>query len=623
MPVCGIGVVREGNPVDTREIEAMVSTLALQKDWVTERNCNAEFGLGITSPTTTASTWKSAQVAVACDADISNQDIIRTRLSSIRWDANLAEMFAELYLRDGPELLNQLRGVFAIAIWDFRSKSLLLATDRFGVKPLCYSATTRAIIFASQPRGILASGRVPKRVNNLALVNYLNFTVVPAPLCAFEGITKLQPASYLIWREGSTYTYQYWQMTYPENARDRKEQLAQELLERMEEAVCLNSSDLPVSRFGCFLSGGTDSSSIVGLATRVKKQPITSISIGFAEERFDELEYAYIAARHFKSQHVVAHLGPDDALRILPKVVALYDEPYANSSVIPTYHCQMLAHERGLEVMLAGDGGDELFGGNERYRTHQVYELYRRIPGVLRRGLIEPIVSRISPEAPGLVGKLRRYIRSSNTPNPERYFRWSMLQYFPPEEILGAGLPFRNGHGDLLAIARAHYQSAPARAELNRLLYLDVKMTLGDNDLPKVARTAELAGISVRFPYLDHPLAEFSGRISAELKVKDLEKRYLFKLATRDLLPKAILEKRKHGFGLPIGMWLKTDPKVRGLAREVLCDPQTYQRGYFQREFIEKTFAAMDQDNSPFYGDVLWPFLMLELWHRQHVEGSP
>ena len=242
---------------------------------------------------------------------------------------------------------------------------------------------------------------------------------------------------------------------------------------------------------------------------------------------------------------------------------------------------------------------------------------------MLRRGLIEPIVSRISNEAPGLVGKLRRYIRSSNTPNPERYFRWSMLQYFPPEEILGAGLPFRNGHGDLLAIARAHYQSAPARAELNRLLYLDVKMTLGDNDLPKVARTAELAGISVRFPYLDHPLAEFSGRISAELKVKDLEKRYLFKLATRDLLPKAILEKRKHGFGLPIGMWLKTDPKVRGLAREVLCDPQTYQRGYFQREFIEKTFAAMDQDNSPFYGDVLWPFLMLELWHRQHVEGSP
>jgi asparagine synthase (glutamine-hydrolysing) len=411
-------------------------------------------------------------------------------------------------------------------------------------------------------------------------------------------------------------------MTYPEDAQDRNKQLARELLERMEQAVCLNSSDLPVSRFGCFLSGGTDSSSIVGLATRVKKQPITSISIGFEEERFNELEYAYIAAGHFRSQHVVARLGPDDAFRILPKMVALYDEPYANSSVIPTYHCQMLARERGLEVMLAGDGGDELFGGNERYRTHQVYELYKKIPGVFRRSLIEPLFSKISSRAPGLRGKVRRYIETANTPNPERYFRWALLQYFVPEQILGSALPFRNGHRDLLAIARAHYKAAPANDEMNRLLYIDIKMTLSDNDLPKVARAAELAGIKVRFPFLDHPLVEFSGRIPACLKVRGLEKRYLFKRATRNLLPKAILNKKKHGFGLPIGLWLKTDQKMRATAEEVLRDPQTYQRGYFQRQFIEKIFAAMDQDNTPFYGDVLWPFLMLELWHRHHVRVS-
>jgi len=183
-------------------------------------------------------------------------------------------------------------------------------------------------------------------------------------------------------------------------------------------------------------------------------------------------------------------------------------------------------------------------------------------------------------------------------------------------------LPFRNGHRDLLAIARAHYNAAPASDEMNRLLYIDLKMTLGDNDLPKVARAAELAGINVRFPFLDHPLVEFSGRIPARLKVKGLEKRYLFKLATRNLLPKSILKKRKHGFGLPIGLWLKTDPTMRGAVEEVLRDPRTYQRGYFQRQFIERIFAAMDQDNTPFYGDVLWPFLMLELWHRHHVEGA-
>jgi asparagine synthase (glutamine-hydrolysing) len=622
MAVCGIGVTREGRPVNTLEIEAMVSALAAQKGWVSEHDNNAEIGFGATSPTTTTSIWKSAQVAVVCDADISNRDVITARVKLVPSDVNLANVLAELYLQEGPEFLNQLRGVFAIAIWDCRSKELLLATDRFGVKPLCYSATSTTIAFASQPRGILASGRVAKHVNARALVNYLNFAVVPAPLCAFEGITKMQPATCLIWQGGVVRTRQYWQMKYPEDAHAPNQRLARELLGRMEEAVRLTSSDFPVSRLGCFLSGGTDSSSIVGLLTRIKKDPVTSVSIGFAEERFNELAYAQIAARHFGSQHIVSRLGPHDAFRILPKIVALYDEPYANSSVIPTYHCQVLAREQGLEVMLAGDGGDELFGGNERYRTQQIYELYKKIPGVLRRGLIEPVVSHISPDALGVGGKLRRYIQTSNTPNPERYFRWAMLQYFSPEQILGAALPFRNGHSDLLAIPRTHYNAASASDEMNRLLYIDIKMTLGDNDLPKVARTAELAGVNVRFPFLDHPLVEFSGRIPARLKVKGMEKRYLFKLATRKLLPKSILKKRKHGFGLPIGLWLKTDPTMRGAVEEILRDPRTYQRGYFQRQFIERIFAAMDQDNTPFYGDVLWPFLMLELWHRHHVEGA-
>ena len=622
MAVCGIAVTSEGRPVDSREIESMVSALVVRQGPVGERDTNAEVGLASLSPTQTASIWKSEQVIVACDADISNQHVITERVKPLQGDANLAKVLAELYLQDGPEFLVQLRGLFAIAIWNCRSKSLLLATDRFGVKPLCYAATSKAIVFASQPRGVLASGRVAKRVNPLALVNYLNYTVVPAPLCAFDGITKLQPGSCLIWQNGVVRTHQYWQMKYPADAHAPNQELARELLDRMEEAVRLNLSDLSLTRLGCFLSGGTDSSSIVGLVTRLKKAPVKSVSIGFAEERFNELHYAQIAARHFGSLHIVSRLNPEGAFQILPKIVALYDEPYANSSVIATYHCQMLAREHGLEVMLAGDGGDELFGGNERYRTQQIYELYKKVPRSLRRGLIEPAIDQISPGASGVRGKVRRYIQTSNTPNPERYFRWAMLQYFPPEQILGTALAFRNGNSDLLAIARAHYNAASANDEMNRLLYIDTQMTLSDNDLPKVVRAAELAGVNVRFPFLDYPLVEFSGRLPAHLKVKGLEKRYLFKLATRNLLPKSILRKRKHGFGLPIGLWLKTDPKLRGVAEEVLRDPRTYQRGYFQRQFIERIFAAMDQDNTPFYGDVLWPFLMLELWHRHHVEGA-
>jgi asparagine synthase (glutamine-hydrolysing) len=619
MPICGIAVTKDGQPADVLTMDAMTSALIMHEGQGKQRIAEPEIAFGATSKDT-VSIWNSPEVVASCDADLYNQAELRAGLKSMPNDGSLSCLLGQLYLEYGEKFLTELRGVFAISIWDRRSKLLILATDRFGVKPLSYSASPTMIVFASQARGILASGRVKKAVSAVALVNYLNFTVVPAPLSAFEGITKLSPATYLVWKEGRTHIHQYWDMKYPEDATGTTKHLATELLERMEETVRVTSSDVPLPRLGCFLSGGTDSSSVVGLLTRVKKNPVTSLSIGFAEERFNELQYAEIAAKHFGSKLVISRLGPEDAFGILPKIVALYDEPFANSSVIPTYHCQMLARERGIDVMLAGDGGDELFGGNERYQTQQVYELYKKLPEFFRHGLVEPIVSQFPIDSPGIGGKLRRYIQTSNTPNPERYFRWSMLQHFSAQTILGSALPFSNGHSDLLSIPRAHYHAAPANSEMNRLLYIDVKMTLGDNDLPKVMRAAELAGINVRFPYMDHTLAEFSGRIPAKLKVKGLEKRYLFKQATRDLLPKAILQKKKHGFGLPIGMWLKTDPKMRAMAEDVLHDPRTYQRGYFQRDFIEKTFTAMDQDETPYYGDILWPFLMLELWHRHHVD---
>jgi asparagine synthase (glutamine-hydrolysing) len=620
MPICGIAVTSEARPIDALTLDTMVSGLALCENWRREQMAESEIGLGATSATKSTSVWTSPDVVVTSDADLYNRDELTASCKSLPKDANTSWLLGQLYLDHGEHFLKKLRGVFAIAIWDRRSKKLLLAIDRFGVKPLSYSARNKEIVFASQPRGILRSGRVAKSINPTALVNYLNFTVVPAPLSAFEGITKLSPATYLTWKQGIVHIGHYWEMSYPEDATAATEELASELLERMEEAVRVSSDGISMNRLGCFLSGGTDSTSVVGLLTRIRKSPVTSLSIAFAEERFNELEYAALGAKHFGAEHVVSRLGPEEAFQIIPKIVGLYDEPFANSSVIPTYHCQMLARERGVEVVLAGDGGDELFGGNERYRTQEIYELYQKIPGAFRRGVIEPLISGISLDAAGLGGKLRRYIHASNMPNPERYFRWSALQHFSAEKILGTALPVGNGHGDLLAIARAHHKAAPAHSELNRLLYIDVKMTLGDNDIPKVVRAAELSGINVRFPYLDHPLAEFSGRIPANVKVRRLEKRYLFKKATRDLLPKAILNKKKHGFGLPVGMWLKSDPKMRGMAEEVLHDPRTYQRGYFQRDFIEKTFAAMDSDDTPFYGDVLWPFLMLELWHRHHVE---
>lgn len=619
MAICGIATTRGGRPVEARELEGMLSLLAVHPDWSPTWASSEDAGFGAVALPATASLWSSDQVLAVFEGDLYNRDELQKTLSVSRPALNPAALLASLFLDEGPACLQRLRGAYSFAIWDHRRKSLLLAVDRFGIKPLYYAKTVSELIFASQPRGLFAGGRVPKSVNRAAIVEYLNFTAVPAPHSAFEGVERLLPGSYLVWEKGQARVARYWEMQYPEDTRSTKKQLAEELLHRMEEAVRLVSAEVTPAQLGCFLSGGTDSSSITGLLTRIIGQPARTFSIGFAEPRFDELGYADVAAQHFHTEHHQSVLGPDATLETIPRIVAAYDEPFGNASVIPTLHCQILARERGARTMLAGDGGDELFGGNERYRTEQIFGFYQRIPSWLRRGLLEPMICR-SPISAGIIGKLQRYIQRANLGNPERYCEWLLLQRFPPSRVLAPEMLSQNGNSDLLSIPRALYRAAKTRTELNRLLYVDAQMTLADNDLPKVVRTAELAGVTVRFPYLDHVLAEFSGRIPACLKVRRLEKRYLFKLATRRLLPKAILQKKKHGFGLPIGAWIRSNPRLRGWAEEILMDPRSYQRGYFRREFVEELFRLMDSDNTTYYGDLLWLFLMLELWHRQHIE---
>jgi asparagine synthase (glutamine-hydrolysing) len=484
--------------------------------------------------------------------------------------------------------------------------------DRFGIKRLCHAQTDSSIIFASQASAILASRRIPKKVNLSASTDYFVYNVVPAPRTAFEGVTRIAPGECVLWREKDAQTKRYWDMHYPEDDHRSEHVLANELLSRMRDAVRVTSADLDLSKAGCFLSGGTDSSSIVGLTTQIHKVPVNAFSIGFSEGRFNESDYARLAAKHFHANHFEGTLGPGEAQDVINRIISAYDEPFANSSAIPTYWCAKLAKEHGMEVLLAGDGGDELFGGNERYREEEIFNFYKRVPKPLREWIIEPAA----------FGKIQNYIRGSNTGNPERYCRWRLLRKFSPELVLGSDMPFRNGHSDLLATMRMHFKNAPVTSELNRLLYVDVKMTLGDDDLPKVTRTAEIAGIKVRFPYLDHELAEFTGHLPASMKVRLFEKRYLFKQAARNLLPKAILQKKKHGFGLPIGFWLKTEPKMHAWAKEIFNDPRTYQRGYFRKDFITQLFTDMQQDDTPYFGDLLWVFLTLELWHRRHVEGG-
>jgi asparagine synthase (glutamine-hydrolysing) len=555
---------------------------------------------------------------VAFDGDLYNEAELWKSLGEEVPRAT-TDLIGGLYLLHGHSFLELLRGVFSLAIWDNNANTLVLALDRFGICPLCYSLGPSEIVFASYPRGILASGRVSMDADVEAMFEYMNCYVVPSPRTAFQHIAKINPGEYLIWKDGNARTARYWEMTYPENAVGSTKQLAEELLQQLEDSVRITSRGLDPSTTGCYLSGGTDSSSIVGLLTKINGGPTNTFSIGFTEDHFNELAFARIAAQQFKSSHHELTVRPVDALEAIPKIAAIYDEPFGNSSAIPSYCCARFARERGMNVLLGGDGGDELFGGNERYRTSEMYAAYLKLPAVVRRLAIEPLAAAL--QRIKVMAKVQRHIERAHLPNPDRYAIDRFVQEFPLDEIAGPALP---PNGDRLATVRRHYAAAPASSELNRLLYIDIKMTIGDEDVPKVVRTAELAGINARFPYLDHVLAELSGRIPSKLKVYGLKQRYIFKFATKDLLPAAILGKRKHGFGIPIGVWLKTEPTLRAMSRDVLLDPKTYQRGYFRKEFVQKLIEYLDRDNTPFsryYGELLYVLLTLELWHREHVDA--
>jgi len=615
MTMCGIANTNGERPgVD--QINSMISGMA-HSDSRSRYHVTHSTGLGVTSVSRSTSLYSNGGVVVACDGEICDENPVQRNSITSGTDTTPAAIIAELYSQYGEKVLNKLAGAFSIAIWDDQERKLLLARDRLGIKTLCYAELQRGLIFASYPAGVLASRLVPKVVDSHALVDYLNFNVVPAPKTAYEGISKLRPGEYLVWQRGQTRKGRYWQLQYTEEEGGKEPELATELFARMEDSVRMVSKNHNPNKTGCFLSGGTDSSSIAGLLSRIHQVPAHAFTIGFSEKRFDELEYAHLAARHFRLPHHQHILQPAEAQNIIPKIVDIFDEPFANASAIPTYACLALAKSHGISVMLAGDGGDELFGGNERYRVHQIYDFYQRVPNVVRR-LAEPVLFALPSES-GVLGKAKRYIRCSNTPNPERYSRWRLLRKFPAAEVLGDLISHVNG--DSLDVIKTHYQAAQASSELNRLLYVDINMTLADEDIPKVARTAERNGIDVRFPYLHHSLAEFSGRLPARLKVKGLKKRYLFKRAMHGFLPEEILNKKKHGFGLPIGMWLKTDPNVRAMAHDVLLSPVAYQRGYFRKQFIEKLISSLERDDGPYFGDLLWVFLMLELWQRRHISG--
>jgi asparagine synthase (glutamine-hydrolysing) len=521
---------------------------------------------------------------------------------------------AGIYERDGISFAKRFRGAFAIAHWLPGQRRLMVAADRFGLRRIYYSATDQGIAFSARLAGVFALPQLSTEIEPDALYAYMNFGTVPAPQTMYRMARRLEPGHVLVWDHGRVSTRPYWDVVYTETRRRNAEAAVSS---QTEEAVRVALAGSEPKTTGAFLSGGTDSSTIVGLMTRLTGEPVNAFSIGFQEERYNELEYAELVARHFASLHRTHLVTPDEAFACVPELVDGFDEPFGNNSVIPTYLCARGARENGMRLLLAGDGGDEIFGGNERYKREQVFARYHRLPKAIRHGAIEPLLRTLPSGGSSILGKAQRYVARAAQPNPDRFYS---SEFFVAQErhlLLSPDFLAAVRVDWPLEVARRHYRSAGAVSELNRLLHVDLKITLGDNDLLKVTRAADLAGMDVRFPMLDPPLVELMASLPVRDKVRGGKKRYLFKRAFSSLLPSAVLTKAKHGFGLPISDWLRTHGPFRDLARDALLSRQCRERGYLRADAMERLFQLHQEDRTPFYGDVIWSLLMLELWFQR------
>lgn len=531
---------------------------------------------------------------------------------------SLAQQLCWLYRLRGKDFLQDLEGAFAVAVWDESSQQLLLAIDRIGIGSLCWTREKLGLIFATRPSAIRALQQEPAGADHAALMQYLLFSVVPAPLTAYEGISKLSPGHVLRFSNGTVHQECYWDVVYSEDHSLDEAGWIHEVREGLRAAVHRQLEGCEPGSTGAYLSGGTDSSSVVAFMSE-RSSPAHTFSVHFSEERYSEVGYARLTANRFHTSHHERCLVPSDAAAALQEILAYYDEPFANSSAFGAFACARMARESGVQTLLAGDGGDEIFAGNERYASDKYFSMYHDVPAWIRRRLIEPLVS-LLPDGESSLGLPKRYLRRANIPNPQRIFSYGPYFSFRPEEILDPAFLQQVPPEHWMDVANQHFQRPASASELNRLMYLDLKLILADNDLRKVSGTAELSGVRVRYPMLDAELVQMAARIPSSLKLRGFRKRYIFKKAMYGILPDQVLNKKKHGFGVPLSHWFLREPKLASLLQDVLHDSRTRSRGYFRPEFLDRLASLHRSENTAYYGEALWYIVALELWHRKHLE---
>jgi asparagine synthase (glutamine-hydrolysing) len=528
------------------------------------------------------------------------------------------ETILHLWEEEGERCVERLRGMFAIAIWDSHRQTLFLARDREGKKPLFYAMLHDRLLFGSEIKTILQDPDFKREPDLEAIHHYLAYQSVPAPYCAFKGIRKLPPAHYLLIKNGSASLHRYWKLSYTQklsmDGPDAEEKLKVEIIDRLREAVRIRlMSDVPL---GAFLSGGVDSSIIVALMAGLMDQPVKTFSIGFTYEEYNELPYARMVAERYGTEHHEFIVTPD-AQAIIPELVWHYNEPFADSSAIPTYYVSKMARQY-VTVVLTGDAGDENFAGYPRYQFKGENSLQRKVPSLLKR-LTRPnqLWSAFMINGDWL-GAFRRL----KSLNQQRFLYYLRITHFHESYQSQLYTPeFRKQLGNIATVDLMldKFRHSDARDFLDAMLDVDLGLYLPDTLMTKTDIASMANSLEARAPMLDHQFLEFVARIPSDLKLKDgTVGKYILKKAVEPYLPDEVIYRKKMGFGVPIDHWFRHE--LKDMAYDTLLSRRAIERGFFRREYIESILDRHQAGEQWQY--LIWNLLMLELWFLMFIDGT-
>lgn len=623
--MCGIAGrynFRSRRPVDRDVVRAMTGLLSHRGPDGSGIHVEGDVGLGhrrlaiIDLTAHGAQPMTDGRYWITYNGEIYNFPERRRELEAVGYSfrsTSDTEVILALYARHGADCVRHLRGMFAFAVWDSRERTLFLARDRLGKKPMYYRFDEDGIAFASEPKAFLAEPSFQARPAPTAIAKYLAYQYVPSPLSAFEGVCRLAPAhDLLIGPDHAGEPRRYWMLRYGDKLEISEREAAVELRERLTEAVRIRLiSDVPI---GAFLSGGVDSSAVVALMAGLVNGPVRTFSIGFEESDHDERAYARLVAQRYGTEHREFVVRPD-ALAILPRLVWHYGEPYADSSALPTYYLAELTR-RHVTVALNGDGGDETFAGYDRYRAQLLAGRFDRLP--------RPALAALGALAASArlfrgrqADRIARFLDAAVEPAPQRYSRW--ICHFHPDLLEQICTP------EFLPIATASpfeeivtaFAHTDAPDLLDATLDVDVRTYLPDDLLVKVDIATMAHGLEARSPLLDHEVMEFVARLPSHMKLRNGSAKWILKDALRDLLPPEVVERRKMGFGVPIEAWLRGE--LAGFTADILLSERAIGRGYFRRRSVERLLAE-HRDGVRSWHYQLWNLLMLELWHRMFID---